>query len=129
MDEQNGLFRESKKDWFKKKVNLKTFEWTGKLSFLWTHKFYKRFGKNTFLEQDCFILNIQFFHTDFCKNYCFFINQTILFNKDLTMNKQFYWTIVQWENERNRWKWPLNSRTNEINFFLKDWKKQTKWVV
>ena len=46
--------------------------------------------EKTFLEQGCFILNIHFFHTDFCKNYCFFINQTILFNKDLTMNKQFY---------------------------------------
>ena len=40
----------------------------------------------------------------------------------ILLNEQFYLTIVQWENERNRWK--LNDIfKNERNHFFNDWKK------
>ena len=51
--------------------------------------------------------------------------------RSILKNEQFYWTIIQWENERNRWKINDIFRTNEINFSTKSTnemvRSQTKW--
>ena len=52
-----------------------------------------------------------------------FIERTVL------LNEQFYWTIVQWENEWNRWKMNDNFENKLNNFFERMKKKRTKWVV
>ena len=39
------------------------------------------------------------------------------------MNEQFYWTIVQWENEQNRWKMNENIKNERNQFLLNEWKK------
>ena len=82
-----------------------------KLSFFYRrNEFSKRFWKKTIF---IFILNKWFYWTNDLKN------------------EQFYWTIIQWENERNRWKINDIFRTNEINFSTKSTNEmvrlQTKW--
>ena len=46
----------------------------------------------------------------------------------ILLNKWFYWTIVQWENYRNRWKMNDNFE-NERNQFFWMVEKKTKWDV
>ena len=59
------------------------------------------------------------------KNDIFLQNQHCLQNDQFWLNENFYWTNNFTENERNRSKWMIILRTNEINF-LTDWKQKQK---
>ena len=95
------------------------------------NEFSKRFGKNfrffwmndifTNFKKRWFFAERTIFWTNFWKKTTVFFTERTIF-----LNEQFYWTILQWENERYRWK--KNLRTDEI-FFLNNWKKLTKWFV
>ena len=72
------------------------------------------------------------FPKDFEKKLSLFLYWTNDFiERSILKNEQFYWTIIQWENERNRWKINDIFRTNEINFSTKSTnemvRSQTKW--
>ena len=63
------------------------------------------------------VLNERFFLKNLFKTQ--FLERTIL------LNKQFYWTIVHWENKRNRWKMN-NIFENDLYQFLNDRKKHER---
>ena len=80
-----------------------------------------------------FLLKKQCFGTNSPKkNFCFFTQRTILMNE--WFYKQFYWTIVQWENKRNRWKmsnifenklnqrfWTIEKKEWNGSFMIHEW--------
>ena len=59
-----------------------------------------------------FLLKTMFWNKLAKKKLLFFTQRTILMNE--WIYKQFYWTIVQWENKRNRWKMS-NIFENKLN--------------
>ena len=72
-----------------------------------------RFLQNKLIFQIfCFLLKEQFFNKLFKK-------ERLLTERTILLNEQFYWTI------EIHGKLTFNLRTNEINFFLNDWKKIT----
>ena len=78
----------------------------------------KKFQKQKFfllnepniLKNDSFLMNKWFFEKKLLKKGLFLIlNKLSYWTNDFTeqtiiLNKQFYWTIIQWKNEQNRWK-------------------------
>ena len=73
----------------------------------WTYELSTRYGKNRFLPK-------RFLEQYFDKN-------------AFLLNKLFYWTSFQWENEWDGWKMNDTLKNEWNKFFLKDWTKKTKW--
>ena len=107
------FWERTKKEWFKiskeleKKIILLT-DWTNSpKDFEKTSYFTERmiFEKRIFFNQKNDLLNERFYW----KND--FTERTIL------LNERFDWTIVQWENEQNRWKMNDNFEKERNKFF------------
>ena len=91
---------------FFKTNDLKSFErtWKKNFAFLLNERFFKRVEKNLkkTIEQTIF------------KN---LFNLIVFTERMILLNERFYLTIVQWENERNRWNINDQFETEQNQYF------------
>ena len=113
-----------------KKTILIVQEWF--CSFFYrTNKFPESFWKKRFILSNYFWAMVYFWTIDFFeKNISQFYWTNEFIEQIILLNERFSWTILQWENERNRWKMIDNFRNQQSPFVFEQLKnKRTKWVV
>ena len=93
--------------------------------------FPKVLGTKRFILSNYFWAMVYFWTIDFFeKNISQFYWTNEFIEQIILMNERFSWTILQWENERNRWKMIDNFRNQQSPFVFEQLKnKRTKWVV